>query len=164
MSRTCRNMEDLGTHGFSGLEHDSRIRLFKTYSKTSTLRGFEAPGKMIKQKPTNEERKTGKGAQNTLANGGIDRRDSHHFPQICEENVAREKGKQELCGKMETKTKAKTLGSTTAEESRNSRAKPQAVVKAYQNAPRTKPNSRGRNGHGVPPCEGWRRNRAENYQ
>ena len=41
MGRICRNMEDLGKHRFHGLEHDSKIRLFKTYSHTSTLPGYK---------------------------------------------------------------------------------------------------------------------------
>ena len=67
-------MEDSGKHRFHGLEHDSKIPLCKTYSHTSTLRGHEALEKILEQKTTNEERKTGKGVQNTPANGGIDRR------------------------------------------------------------------------------------------
>ena len=34
--------EDSGKHRFHGLEHDSKIRLFTTYSHTSTLRGDSA--------------------------------------------------------------------------------------------------------------------------
>ena len=78
-----------GKHRFHGLEHDSKMRLFKTYSHTFTLRGYEASGKMLEQKTTNEERKTGKGLQNTTANGGIDRRESDHFPHISEGNGTR---------------------------------------------------------------------------
>ena len=79
MSRICRNMEDSGKHRFHDLEHDRKMRLFTTYSHTSTLRGYEASGKMLQPKTSNEERETGKRVQNTPANGGIDRRESHHF-------------------------------------------------------------------------------------
>ena len=58
-------MEDSGKHRFHGLEHDSKMRLFTTYSHTSTLRGFEASRKMLQQKTSNEERKAGKRVQNT---------------------------------------------------------------------------------------------------
>ena len=85
MSRICRNMEDSGKHLFHGLDHDSKMGPFKTYSNTSTLRGYEASGKKRKQKTTNEERKRGNGRQNTPANGGVDRRESYHFLQIREE-------------------------------------------------------------------------------
>ena len=44
-----------GKHRFHGLEYDSKMRLFKTYSHASTLRGYEASGKMLKQKTANEE-------------------------------------------------------------------------------------------------------------
>ena len=64
-----------------------------------------------------------------------------------------EKRKRDLCRKTETKTNAKTLGSK-AEESKTSRAKPQVVAKAYQNALRTKTNSRARSGHRASPCGG----------
>ena len=76
-------MEDSGKHRFLGLEHDSKMRLFITYSHTSTLRGYEASEKMLQQKAPNEERKTGKRVQNTPGNGGIDRRESHHFPRLA---------------------------------------------------------------------------------
>ena len=55
--------------------------------------------------------------------------------------------------KNKNKTSAKTLGSK-AEESKTSRAKPQAVAKAYQDALRTKLNSRVRNGYRASPCGG----------
>ena len=42
-------MEDQGKHRFHSLEHDWKIRLVETQSRTSTLRGYEAPGKMQKQ-------------------------------------------------------------------------------------------------------------------
>ena len=42
--------------------------------------------KMLKQKITNGERKSGSGLQKTSANGGIDRCESYHFPQINEGN------------------------------------------------------------------------------
>ena len=72
-------MEDSGKHRFHDLEHDSKMRLFTTYSHTSTLRGYGASRKMLQQKTSNEERKTGKRVQNTQANGRIDRRESYHF-------------------------------------------------------------------------------------
>ena len=50
MSRICRNLEDSGKHRFHDLEHDSKMRLFTTYSHTSTLRGYEASEKMLQQK------------------------------------------------------------------------------------------------------------------
>ena len=150
----CRKMKDSGKHRFHSLEHDSKMRLFKTYSHTSTLRGKKASGKTLNQKTTNEEHKTEKVVQNTAANGGIDTREIYHFPQISEGNGAREKGKREICTENRTKKNAKTLGSK-AEESKTSRSKPQAVAKkAYQNAIRTKPNSRARNGHRSSPSGG----------
>ena len=48
MSHLYRNMEGSGKHRFHGLEHDSKMRLFKIYSHTSTLRGYEASGRMLK--------------------------------------------------------------------------------------------------------------------
>ena len=73
--------------------------------------------------------------------------------------LARETGKEKrengnYAEKIEKKTTAKTLGSKTEEESKTSRARPQAVAKAYQSALRTKPNSRARNGRGASPCGG----------
>ena len=103
MSRICRNMEDSGKPRFCGLEHDSKMRLSKTHSYTSTLRGYEASRKMLKQKTTKGKRKTGKGVQNTPANGRIDRRESYLFPQIGGGSGARENGKRELCRKIKTK-------------------------------------------------------------
>ena len=50
MSRICRYMEDSGKHRFHGLEHDSKMRLFKTYSHTSTLRGLTKNAKAEKWK------------------------------------------------------------------------------------------------------------------
>ena len=88
MSRICRNMEDSGKHRFHGLEHDLKMRLFTTYSHTSTLRGYEASGKMLRQKTSNEERKTGKRVQNTPANGGIDLRESYQFRRLARETGA----------------------------------------------------------------------------
>ena len=55
MSRVCRNMEDSGKHRFHGLEHDSKMRLLKSYSHTSTLRGHEASRKILKQKRPREQ-------------------------------------------------------------------------------------------------------------
>ena len=111
MSRICRNMEDSGKHRFHDLEHDSKMRLFTTYSHTSTLRGCEASGKMLQQKTSNEEWKTGKRAQNTPANGGIDRRGDLSVPQISEGNGGREKGKRgELCRNIEATTKCESAG------------------------------------------------------
>ena len=89
MSRICRNTEDSGKDRFAGLEHDSQMRLFTTYSHTSTLRGYEASGKMLQQKTSNEKRKTGKGYRTLhLARGRAPKRresvgfDSHaHAPR-----------------------------------------------------------------------------------
>ena len=110
MSRICKNMEDSGKHRFHGLTHDSKMRLFKTYSHTSTLRGYEASGEMRRQKSTNEERKTGKEVQNTPSNGGIDRCESYHFPQISEGNGEREEGKRKLCRKNRKKNNCENAG------------------------------------------------------
>ena len=64
------------------------MRLFITHSHTSTLRGYEAPGKKLKQKTTNGERKTGNEPQTTPANGGINSaRTIDHFPQMTEGNT-----------------------------------------------------------------------------
>ena len=83
-------MEDSGKHRFhGGLEHDSKMRLFKTYFHTSTPRGHKASGKILDQKTTNEKRKTGHGLQNTPANGGTGGRESYHFPQTSEGNGTR---------------------------------------------------------------------------
>ena len=53
---------------------------------------------MLTQKTINGERKTGNGLQKTPANGGIDRRESYHFPQINGGGVTKEdrKGKRDL--------------------------------------------------------------------
>ena len=93
MSRTCMNMEDSGKHRFHDLEHHSKMRLFTTYSHTSTLRGYKASRKMLQQKTSNEERKTGKRAQNTPANGRIGRRESYQFHRLARETGAQRKGK-----------------------------------------------------------------------
>ena len=84
-------MEDSGKHRFHGLEHDSKIRLFTTYSHTSTLRGYEASGKKLRQKTTNEEWETGNMVQNTPANSGIDRRESYHVRRIARERGLRKR-------------------------------------------------------------------------
>ena len=76
-------MEDSRKHRFHGLEHDSKIRLFTTYPHTSTLRGYEASGKMLLQKTSNEERKTEKRLQNTPANSGIDGPESYHLRRLA---------------------------------------------------------------------------------
>ena len=113
MSRAiCRNLEDSGEHRFHSLEHDSKMRLFKTYSHTSTLRGKEAAGRALKQKTTHEERKSGKKVQNNPANGGINTHDSYHFPHTSEGNESRETGKRDLSmQKNRNKNKiAKALG------------------------------------------------------
>ena len=67
----------------------SKMRLFTTYSHAPTLRGYEAPGKILEQKTTNKERDTGNRVRNTPANGGIDRRESYRF-----RGLAREKGSE----------------------------------------------------------------------
>ena len=76
-------MEDSGKHLFHGLEHDSKMRLFTTYSHTSTLRGYQASRETVQQKITNEERETEKGVQITPANGGIDGRESYHLRRLA---------------------------------------------------------------------------------
>ena len=153
MSRIRRNMEDSGKHRFCSLEHDSKMRLSKTHSHTSTLRGYESSRKMLKEKITKEERKTGKGVQNTPANGRIDRRESYLFPQIGGGDGARKKGKRELCRKIKTKQVRKRWGRKRKSQ-RPREQKPQAVAKAYQDALRTKLNSRVRNGYRASPCGG----------
>ena len=110
MSRICRNMEDSGKHRFHGLEHHSKMRIFETCSHTSTLQGYEASRKMLTQKTTNEERKTGKGVQNTPANGGIDRRESYHFPQVSVRNGARRKAKTGTMQKNRNKNQCENAG------------------------------------------------------
>ena len=99
MSLICRNVEDLGKHRFHDLEHDSKMRLFTIYSHTSTLRVYKASGKMLHQKTSNEERKTGKGVQNTSANGGIDRRDSYHFHRLAGETRVEKRGNENYAEK-----------------------------------------------------------------
>ena len=110
MSRIPPKQKYSWKHRFHGLEHDSKMRLFKTYSRTSTLRGYEAPGKILKKKTRNEERKAGKRVKNTPANGGIDRRESYHFPQISEGNGARENGKWEPFRKIQKQNKCENAG------------------------------------------------------
>ena len=83
------------------------MRLFTTYSHTSTLRGYEASGEKLQRKTTNEERKTGKRLQSTPAKGGIDRRESYDVRRIARGKGARENGKRELCRKREKKKKKK---------------------------------------------------------
>ena len=46
--------DDYGKHPFRGLEHDSKMRLFATYSHTSTLRGYVVSGKMLPRETSNE--------------------------------------------------------------------------------------------------------------
>ena len=66
MSRICRrNMDDSVKHRFHGLEYDSKMRLSKIYSHTSTLRGYEAPGKMLRNKTESLRLETGNGLQKT---------------------------------------------------------------------------------------------------
>ena len=143
-------MEDSGKHRFHGREHDSKMRLFKTYSHTSTLR---APGKPLKQKTTSEGRKTGKKIQNTPANGGIDRRESYHFRRFAR-GMRQEKRESGNCvGKIETRTKCESAGDEDGRV-KDLAVKPRAVAKTYQNTLRTKPNSRARNGHRASPCGG----------
>ena len=84
----AKNYNIRNKHRFHGLEHDSKMRLFTAYSHTSTLRGYEASGKMLYQKTSNEERKTRKRVQNTPANSGIDRRESYHFRRLARETGA----------------------------------------------------------------------------
>ena len=94
------NMEDSGKHRFDGLKRDSKMRLLKTYSHTSsTLRGYEAEGKMLQQKTSNEERIAEKRVQNTPANGGIDRRESYHFRRLARETGAEKRKNGIYAGK-----------------------------------------------------------------
>ena len=111
MSRIRRNMEDSGKHRFHSLEHDSKMRLFKTYSHTSTLRGYEASGKMLKQKTTNEERKTGKGLQKRMAGSTAARAITFRRLARGMKLEGTEKGKRELCTKKRKKiTKCENAG------------------------------------------------------
>ena len=110
-------MEDSRKHRFHDLEHDSKMRLFITYSHTSTLRGHEASGKMVVQKNPKEERETGKMVQNTPANGRIDRRESYHFHRLARETGgSQRKGKTGTMQKNKNDNKyAKALGSKAEE-------------------------------------------------
>ena len=75
-------MEDSGKHRFHGLKHDLKMRLFATYSHTATLQGYEASWKLLEQKTSNKEWKTGNRVRNTPANGRFDRRESFHFRRL----------------------------------------------------------------------------------
>ena len=84
------------------------MRLFTTYSHTSTLRGYEASGKRLQQKVSNEERKTEKMIHDTPANGGIDRHGGYHFHRLARETGAEKREQRELCRKIETITKCES--------------------------------------------------------
>ena len=142
MSRICRNMEDSGKHRFHRLEHDSKMRLFKNHSHTSTLRGYEASENcyLVNQKTTNGGRKTGDGLQKAPANGGIDRGESHHFPQNDEGGMGpkgTEKGKQEVA-REEKKRKRWGRRWDSRKPRQQNPERPQKSIRTQ----RTKPNSR----------------------
>ena len=97
-------MEDSGKHRFHGREHDSKMRLYKTYSHTSTLRGYEAPEKLQSRKPQAKD-----GRRETYTEHSSEWRDRQarelSLPQIREGNEAREKGKRKLRRKNRNKNK-----------------------------------------------------------
>ena len=108
MSRIiCRNMEDLGKHRFHDLEHDSKMRLFTTYSHTSTLRGLRenATAENLKRRTEDEE----KGTEHSSEWRDRQARELS-LPQTSEGNGGREKGKRELCRKIEAITKFESAG------------------------------------------------------
>ena len=163
MSRACRNMGDSGKHRVppprTRLE-DAALHNLLPHLYPASLRSLRK--KRCGRKPKTKNGRREKRVQNTPANDGIDRRESYHFPQVSEGKGAREKRENvHYAEKLYTKTKCESAGVEGAEESKTSRAKPQAVAKMYQNALRTKPNPRARNGHHAPPCggdveTGWR--------
>ena len=85
--------------------------------------------------------------------GEIVRRESCHFRRLARGNGGRERGKRELCRKIETITKCEALGSK-AEEQKNSL---EQTPKRSQKCTRTRDvrnPTRARNGHRAPPCGG----------
>eukprot|EP00904_Undaria_pinnatifida_P010010 jgi/Undpi1/6139/HiC_scaffold_20.g08624.m1 len=75
------------------LAHDADVHLKDTNGRTALHQACQAgdclsvegaSGKLLKQKTTNQEREARSGLKDSPANGGIDRRESCHFPQISE--------------------------------------------------------------------------------
>ena len=102
-------MEDSGKHRFHGVKHDY-MRIFTTYSHTSTPRGYEAPGKVPQQKTSNEAWKDGKKGTEHSSEWRDRQARELSLPQIIEGNGGREEGKRELRRKIETKTKGESAG------------------------------------------------------
>ena len=92
-------MEDSGKDRFHDLEHDSKMRLFTNYSHTSTLRGYEASGKMLQQKISKQRTEDGKKGTEHSSEWRYRQARELSLPQISEGNGGREKGKRELCRK-----------------------------------------------------------------
>ena len=140
------------------------MRLFKTYSHISTLRGYEASGRMLTQKTSNGEQKTGNGPQKTPANGGVDRRASYHFPQSTEGGVTKgdRKGKREL-SKRKQKNSCKKAGVVGGIVETLASKAPSGRKSVSERALRTKPNPRVE-WTSYFTLRGRRRNRAEKYR
>ena len=110
MSRIFRNMEDSGKHRFHGLEDDLKMRLFTTYSHTSTLRGYEAAGKRLQQKTYKRRAEDVKKGTDDSSEWRDRQARELSLAQISEGNGGREEGKRELFRKIERKTKRESAG------------------------------------------------------
>ena len=100
-------MDGSEKHRFHGLANDSNMRLITTYSHTSTLRGYEASEEMLRQKTSNEERKTTEHSSEWRDRQVRDL----SLPQISEGNAGIKEGKRQICKTIEAKQNAKALGS-----------------------------------------------------
>ena len=146
-------MEDSGKHRFHGLEHDSKMRLFETYSHTSTLRGYKSLGENATAEKHKRRTETGKRGTEHSSEWRDRQARELSLPQISEGNGARENGKRVLCRTIETKTKCESAG-VEGERVKDLASKTPNGRKTHSDALPTKPNSRARNGHRASPCGG----------
>ena len=163
MSRTCRNMEDSGKHRFHGLEHDSKMRLFTTYSHTSSLRGYEASGKMLQQKTYKRRTKDVKKGTDDSREWRDRQVREQSLPQISEGNGGREKGKREPFRKIERKTKCESAGVEGGRVKNLASQTPSGRKNVPERATYETLLARAE-WTSCPTLRGRRRNRAENHQ
>ena len=128
------------------------MRLFKTYSHTLTMRGYEASGIMLHRRKTKTKNGRREKSCRKLQNGGIYRRDSCHFRRLAREMGPEKRGNGNYAEMQKQKQKAKALGSRKSPTPREQ--SPKRSRKTCQNALRNKPNSRAQNGHRASPCGG----------
>ena len=104
---------------------------------------------MQEQKTTNREWKTGNGIQKATADGGIDRHESYHFPQIDQGNGTKGNRKRKT-GTIQKKKKNENAGveggivENLASKTPSGR---KSVSERYVRNP-----TRARNGHRTSPC------------